>query len=64
MGASLRKSGEQEEIFALLADISFYQKAPAEIARVNARSEALAEELLKAYQRWEYLDASRCHPPF
>jgi len=50
---------EQEEIFALLADVSFYQKDPKEIARVNARSEALAEELLKVYERWEYLDASR-----
>jgi hypothetical protein len=28
---------EQEEIFALLADINFYQKDPKEISRVNAR---------------------------
>ena len=49
---------EQEEIFTLLADINFYQRDPKEIARVNARSEALAQELLEAYQRWEYLEAS------
>lgn len=54
---------EQEEIFALLADVSFYQKDPKEIARVNTRSEALAEELLKAYERWEYLDASQKENP-
>jgi ABC transport system ATP-binding/permease protein len=54
---------EQEEIFALLADINFYQRSPQEIDRVNARSEALAEELLKAYQRWEYLEASHKENP-
>ncbi|MBF0570714.1 MAG: ATP-binding cassette domain-containing protein [Candidatus Omnitrophica bacterium] len=50
---------EQEDIFTLLADINFYQRAPEEIQRVNSRLEALAEELLKAYQRWEYLEASK-----
>jgi ATP-binding cassette subfamily F protein uup len=50
---------EQEEIFVLLADINFYQRGPQEIARVNARAEALAQELLEAYQRWEYLVASQ-----
>ena len=48
---------EQEEIFALLADINFYQKDPKEITRVNERSESLAQELLESYQRWEYLEA-------
>jgi ATP-binding cassette subfamily F protein uup len=50
---------EQEELFALLADINFYQKDPKEISRVNARAEAIADELLKTYQRWEYLEASQ-----
>jgi ATP-binding cassette subfamily F protein uup len=54
---------EQEEIFALLADINFYQRDPKEIARVNARLEALAQELLEAYQRWEYLEASKKENP-
>jgi len=54
---------EQEEIFTLLADINFYQKDPKDIARVNARSEALAQELLEAYQRWEYLEASHKENP-
>ena len=52
---------EQEEIFVLLADINFYQRDPQEIARVNARLEDLAQELLEAYQRWEYLEASSPH---
>lgn len=54
---------EQEEIFALLSDINFYQKDPKEIARVNARSEALAQELLEVYQRWEFLEASKKENP-
>jgi hypothetical protein len=54
---------EQEEIFIMLADINFYQKDPKDIARVNARLEALAQELLEAYQRWEYLEASKKENP-
>jgi len=54
---------EQEEIFALLADINFYQRDPKEVERVNARSETLAQELLEAYQRWEYLEASQKENP-
>jgi ATP-binding cassette subfamily F protein uup len=50
---------EQEEIFTLLADINFYQRDPQEIARVNSRLEAVAQELLEVYQRWEYLEASK-----
>lgn len=47
---------EQKEIYALLADFSFYQKDPTEIAKTKARSEFLSNELEKAYQRWEYLE--------
>jgi len=54
---------EQEEIFAVLSDVSFYQKDPKEIARVNARSEVLAQELLEVYQRWEYLEGSKKENP-
>ena len=38
---------QQEEIFILLADINFYQRDPHEIERVNARLEAIAQELLR-----------------
>ena len=50
---------EQENIFALLSDVSFYQKDQSEVNRVQARSEELSEELLKVYQRWEYLEGSK-----
>ncbi len=49
---------EQDEIFAILADISFYQKDPKTVNETQARGEAIAEELLQAYQRWEYLEAA------
>ncbi|MDP3763483.1 MAG: ATP-binding cassette domain-containing protein, partial [bacterium] len=47
---------EQKEIYALLADFNFYQKDSAEIAKTEARSEFLSNELEKAYKRWEYLE--------
>ncbi|MCX5668678.1 MAG: ATP-binding cassette domain-containing protein [Candidatus Omnitrophica bacterium] len=47
---------EQKEIYALLADFNFYQKDPAEIAKTEARSEFLSNELEKAYARWEHLE--------
>lgn len=50
---------EQEKLYALLADIAFYQKGPQEVGQVQARVEVIEQELLKVYQRWEYLEASR-----
>ncbi|MHB8154621.1 MAG: ATP-binding cassette domain-containing protein [Candidatus Omnitrophota bacterium] len=47
---------EQKELYALLADFNFYLKDPAEIAKTEARSEFLSNELEKAYARWEYLE--------
>lgn len=47
---------EQTQIYALLADFNFYQKAPEEIAKTKARSEFLSNELEKAYERWGYLE--------
>lgn len=48
---------EQEELTKLLADPSFYQKSPSEIEQVNSRAQEIVNELLKAYQRWESLEA-------
>lgn len=50
---------EQEEIYALLADTSFYQRPPLEIARTKTRLESLEDELLAAFERWEYLEDSK-----
>jgi ABC transport system ATP-binding/permease protein len=49
---------EQEQLYEQLADITFYQRAPEEVSQKKARSEALAQEILDAYKRWEYLE--RC----
>lgn len=46
---------EQKEIYAILADINFYQKNPAQIKKTKERLEFLSNELEKAYERWEYL---------
>lgn len=54
-----RLEAEQEALAADLADISFYQKDQAEIEKATKRSQDLVEELLQAYQRWEYLEDSR-----
>jgi ABC transport system ATP-binding/permease protein len=47
---------EQDGIYALLADFSFYQGDPAEVGRTKARSAELSEQLSQAYERWEYLE--------
>lgn len=50
---------EQENLYARLADISFYQKDPKEVAQAQTRADEISEELLKLYERWEYLEASQ-----
>jgi ATP-binding cassette subfamily F protein uup len=47
---------EQNALYALFADLNFYQRSPEEIAKAKARSEELSSELDKANQRWEYLE--------
>ncbi len=47
---------EQKALYALFADLNFYQKSPEERAQAEARSEELSSELDKANQRWEYLE--------
>ena len=55
-GQIQKLEGEQEELYALLADVAFYQKDPKEVARVQARDESIVDELLELYQRWEELE--------
>ncbi len=50
-----RLEEEQMKLHTMFADSSFYQKSPQEIAKTQQRSEILAQELLEAYERWEYL---------
>ena len=47
---------EQKQIYALLTDVSFYQKDPKDIAATKARLKAIDDELQAAYQRWEFLE--------
>jgi ATP-binding cassette subfamily F protein uup len=46
---------EQKTLYSLFADLTFYQRDPAEINQTKARSVSLSEELQKAYERWDYL---------
>ena len=48
---------EQAKILAEMADPAFFQKTPKEISQTKSQLEAIAEELKKAYERWEYLEA-------
>jgi len=50
---------EQEKIYALLADISFYQRDPKEVAQTKARLESIEDELFRNYERWELLEGSK-----
>ncbi len=50
---------EQDKLFAMLADISFYQGDPVEVAKVQKRSDQIAQDLVQAYERWETLEAAR-----
>ncbi len=47
---------EQKTLYALFADLSFYQKSPKERVQAEAHSEELSVELEKANDRWEYLE--------
>jgi len=47
---------EQEKIFALFADASFYQRNAKEVASTKSRSNFLAEEIKKLYGQLEYSD--------
>ena len=47
---------EQEKLYAAMADPASYQKNSKEMAQTKSRSEAIAEELVKLYHRWEHLE--------
>jgi ATP-binding cassette subfamily F protein uup len=48
---------EQEKLYREMSDPSFYQHAGCQVADARARLKAIEEELEKAYQRWEALEA-------
>ncbi len=53
---------QREELYAMLAGPAFYQKEPKEIATVKAQLEALEDDLLATYQRWECLEDVKADP--
>ncbi len=53
-----RLEEEQEKLYALISDITFYQRDPKEVSQTQARADEVADQLLKAYERWEYLEGS------
>ncbi len=50
---------QQDELYTLMADPAFFKKAPLEISQAKAKLEDVEEELLKAFERWEYLEGSK-----
>ncbi|HQP10333.1 MAG TPA: ATP-binding cassette domain-containing protein [Candidatus Omnitrophota bacterium] len=47
---------EQEEVARILEDVELYQKNPKKVEIAQARISSLVDELLQAYERWEYLE--------
>jgi ABC transport system ATP-binding/permease protein len=50
---------EQDALYTALADVNFYQRPAQEIAAAKARLDTIEDELLKVFQRWEYLDGAK-----
>jgi ATP-binding cassette subfamily F protein uup len=47
---------EREALCELIADVALYRKDPRKAAEVQARDEAIVDELLALYRRWEQLE--------
>lgn len=47
---------EQNNLYALFSDITFYQKDPKEVAEAKARLEAVGIEIKEAFEQWEFLE--------
>jgi len=46
----------QDELYDILADVSLYQKDPEGIKKAKVELETVEDDLLVAFQRWEYLE--------
>lgn len=47
---------QREELYTAMADPGFYQKDPKDIAYVKTLLDSLEDNLLAAFERWEYLE--------
>lgn len=45
-------------LYSLLVDVDFYKKEAKEIVQVKAKLEAVEDERLAAFKRWEQLEES------
>ena len=50
---------EQQKLYLLMGDPSFYQKDPGEVSKTSAQADALAQKLAVLYARWEELEAKK-----
>ena len=50
---------KQDELYTLMADPEFFKKDPAEIAFLKDKLEKVEDELLRTFERWEFLEGSR-----
>jgi ABC transport system ATP-binding/permease protein len=50
---------KREELMSAMADPVFYKKSAADIASANAELEAVENQLLESFQRWEYLETMK-----
>ena len=49
----------QDELYTLMADPEFFKKSPPGIASLKDKLEKTEDELLKTFERWEFLEGSR-----
>ncbi len=54
---------EQDALYGILADVDFYKKDAKEILQTKAKLESVEDELLAAFERWEYLEQSKNGEP-
>jgi len=47
---------EQGELYKVMTEPEYYKNTPDEMKRVDDRSEQIKQELITAYDKWEYLD--------
>ncbi len=47
---------QQNELLEIMSSPGFFKKDSQEIAQTKAKLELVEDELLKAYERWEYLE--------
>lgn len=50
---------EQEKLFSIMGDPSFYKKNSEEISKIQMQLETVKVELSKLYERWQYLEGQR-----